>query len=266
MLPKLALSWHNGEHKEARFGMKTAEAHQLGDQIATELCAGQAGAAYAQLSPRLHQRIHFNMLDKVGQRIYHRAGKESWSTTLEFIQHITVEASMGGWVLIACILRDRFEDAPAEAFDLCQDTIIAAGVWYTTDILGERLPGPALLVKFETARNLLDSWRFHTNRWVRRTVGVAVHFWAKRCQDEPFTAGKLLEFLAPMFEERQVDAIKGVGWGLKTIGRVYPDLLVDWLQDQLVTRHRQPARLMLRKALTYLPPQHRTRLLGEAYP
>jgi hypothetical protein len=53
-----------------------------------------------------------------------------------------------------------------------------------------------------------------------------------------------------MFEEREVDAIKGVGWGLKTLGKHYPDLVADWLAKQVA--HRQPRALMLRKAVTYL--------------
>jgi hypothetical protein len=32
---------------------------------------------------------------------------------------------------------------------------------------------------------LLAPWRDDANRWVRRTVGVAVHFWAKRAHGDP---------------------------------------------------------------------------------
>ena len=32
-----------------------------------------------------------------------------------------------------------------------------------------------------------------------------------------------------MFEEWEMDAVKGVGWGLKTLGKHYPDLVADWL-------------------------------------
>jgi hypothetical protein len=56
-----------------------------------------------------------------------------------------------------------------------------------------------------------------------------------------------------------MDAVKGVGWGLKTLGRYYPDLVAEWLPRQVIRRHRA---LMLRKALTYLSDEQRTRVTG----
>jgi len=71
----------------------------------------------------------------------------------------------------------------------------------------------------------------------------------------------LLDLLEPMFEEQDTDAIKGVGWGLKTLGKHYPDLVADWLAQQ-VHRQRHPRALMLRKALTYLSEERRARATG----
>jgi hypothetical protein len=58
--------------------------------------------------------------------------------------------------------------------------------------------------------------------------------------------------LEPLFEEWDMDAVKGVGWGLKTLGKQYPDLVADWLAQQVVPNRRRHRALMLRKALTYL--------------
>ena len=55
-----------------------------------------------------------------------------------------------------------------------------------------------------------------------------------------------------MFEEWEMDAVKGIGWGLKTLGRHYPDLVADWLAQQVVPGQRRHRTLMLRKPLTYL--------------
>jgi len=41
-------------------------------------------------------------------------------------------------------------------------------------------PGPALVARFNKALPELSPWRRDENCWVRRMVGVAVHFWAKR--------------------------------------------------------------------------------------
>jgi hypothetical protein len=59
-------------------------------------------------------------------------------------------------------------------------------------------------------------------------------------------------------------AVKGVGWGLKTLGRQYPDLMAGWLAQQIVPAQRRHRALMLRKALTYLSDEQRARALGSA--
>ena len=66
-----------------------------------------------------------------------------------------------------------------------------------------------------------------------------------------------------MFEERQMDAVKGVGWGLKTLARHYPDLVTDWLVEQVAHRNRRHRALMLRKALTYLSDEQRARIMAK---
>ncbi len=68
----------------------------------------------------------------------------------------------------------------------------------------------------------------------------------------------LLDLLSPLFTERDGDAIKGVGWRLKTLGRYYPDIVSDWLVEQSSRPHRE---LMLRKATIYLPSEFRQRVI-----
>jgi hypothetical protein len=156
--------------------------------------------------------------------------------------------------------RDRDLDG---ALARCRSWIAAGATWYASDILAERVPGPALVDSFEPALDILSPWRQDSSRWVRRAVGVGIHFWAKRSRGAPELAARartLLGFLDPVFEEWEMDAVKGIGWGLKTLGRQYPDLLTSWLDEQVVQRQRRHRALMLRKAITYLPDQDRERL------
>jgi len=46
------------------------------------------------------------------------------------------------------------------------------------------------------------------------------------------------------------------------MGKYYPDLLVEWLEVQVVHLMRKPRPLMLRKALTYLSDEQRARING----
>jgi hypothetical protein len=107
---------------------------------------------------------------------------------------------------------------------------------------------------------LLAPWREDGNPWVRRAVGTGVHLWAKRSRgavELVLQAETLLAFLEPMWGEWEMDAVKGVGWGLKTLGRSYPNLVADWLPKQVGRRHRA---LMLRKAMTGLSEKQRAQV------
>jgi hypothetical protein len=76
-------------------------------------------------------------------------------------------------------------------------------------------------------------------------------------------ASILLKFMEPMFEERETSAVKGVGWGLKTMGKHYPDLVADWLAEEIIPSERQYRAMMLHKALTYLSEEQRAHAVGD---
>jgi hypothetical protein len=239
--------------------VNTQEATKLGEQIAELVENGEPGKAYDLLAPIVSSRTPFPLSGRIGEIV----GRESLTAVNAFLSRIADEKTEGGWVVIGCALSQQLDRDPQGAFARCREYVIAADIWYGADILGERLPGPALLVDFERALELLAPWRGDNNRWVRRTVGVGTHFWAKRSAGKPEhtpQAASLLAFLEPMFEERDVDAVKGVGWGLKTLGKYYPNLLTDWLVEQVGRHQGQYRALMLRKALTYLPTEQRQRL------
>jgi 3-methyladenine DNA glycosylase AlkD len=236
--------------------MKAREADELGAEVAALARRGQKERAYGLLAPVLAERTPFRLLDRVGRTV----GAGPLTETNALLGRIAARQTEGGWVVIGSALGQQLERELDDTLARCRAFVIAADVWYGADILGERVPGPALVASFEASLVRLAPWREDANRWVRRTAGVAVHFWAKRSRGAPELrphAEALLAFLEPMFEEWEMDAVKGVGWGLKTLGRHYPDLVGDWLLVQRQRRHRA---LMLRKAMTYLPEEHRARL------
>ena len=62
-----------------------------------------------------------------------------------------------------------------------------------------------------------------------------------------------------------MDAVKGVGWGLKTLGKYYPDLVAGWLAREIAPSQRRHRTLMLRKTTTYLSDEQRDRAIGESF-
>jgi 3-methyladenine DNA glycosylase AlkD len=239
--------------------LNTHAARDLGMCLAELVRAGQRSQAYDALAPVLAERTPFRLLDIIGESV----GAVPFDDADVFLDRIAAEKTEGGWVVIASALRQQLECDLEGAFSQCKNYIVSADIWYATDILGERVPGPALLIRFEPSLELLAPWRTDSNHWVRRTVGIAVHFWAKRVKGAAAhlsQAETLLTFLEPMFEDWDMDAVKGVGWGLKTLGKYYPKLVTEWLTRQVV--HRRPRSLMLRKATKFLSEEQRARVRG----
>jgi 3-methyladenine DNA glycosylase AlkD len=237
--------------------VKTQEARELGERIAALVGDGQVVEAYDLLSPVLAERTPFAMLRRIGEPV----GVCSQEAIDAFLDLIAVDKTEGGWVVIQSILARMLDRDLAGAFARCRDFIVAADVWYAADTLGEGVVGQALVCCFRPALKLLDPWREDDNPWVRRAAGTGVHFWAKRSRGAVELvpqAKTLLVFLGPMWGEWDMTAVKGVGWGLKTMGRNYPDLMADWLPKQVDRRHRA---LMLRKAMTGLSEKQRARVL-----
>lgn len=239
--------------------MKTDDARHMGQRIAALVQTNLTDRAYALLSPLLVQRTPFRLLGLIGEAV----GAGPPEAVNPFLDRIAADKTEGGWVVIGKALGQQLDRDLPGAFERCRRYIVAADVWYGADILGERVPGPALVAHFQPALELLAPWREDEDVWVRRAVGVAVHFWAKRSRGAEELAPRaraLLDLLEPMFEEWEMSAAKGVGWGLKTLGKHYPDLLVEWLPRQLTRRHRA---VMARKAMAYLSEEQRQRATGE---
>ena len=237
--------------------MRKQEAIELGTAIRACLERGREDEAFGLLAPVLCSRVPFPRLESIGRAM----ALDGLGEMVPFLDRVAATRSEGGWVVIAASLQRYLPGRLEAVFQLTRAYVIQAGVWYACDIFGERVPGTGLLLDFDRSLASLVPWRDDANPWVRRTVGVAVHYWAKRTRGEPDAfprAQILLRFLEPVLEEKDTRALKGIGWGLKTMGRYYPALTARWLEAQL-GQGRQPRALMLRKAVTYLPQHLRAR-------
>ncbi len=240
--------------------MKAKAAAALGAELAGLIAGGRMDQAKAALKPVLSQRVRFPLLGRIGAAV----GKVESDEVNTFLDWVAASQSEGGWVIIGCALGERLGQGLGAVFQRCRRYICQAGTWYSADILGERVPGPALLESFHPALQLLTGWRSDEVRWVRRAAGVALHFWAKRTKGDLHCsrqAQAALDFLTPAFTEWEMDSVKGFGWGLKTLGRYFPDLTADWLFQQAVVQRRPHRALMRKKALTYLKDDSRRRAI-----
>jgi hypothetical protein len=249
--------------------MKAKEARALGVEVALLVDAEQVEQAHDLLSPVLDERTPFATLRRTGGPIgagqMDPPGPEYDRRVNRFLERVAADKTEGGWVIIASALEGQFDRDLSGALARCRGYVIAADVWYGADIFGEGVVGQALVCHFAAALEQLGPWRQDANAWVRRAVGTGTHFWAKRSRGADHLtpeAQTLLAFLEPMFVEWDMRAVKGVGWGLKTLGRYYPDLVADWLAQEIVPGQRRHRALMLRKALTHLSDEQRACALG----
>ncbi len=240
--------------------LKTAkQAREFGDRCVHSLNNGNTVDTLALLNEILEEHTPFRLLDIIGAAL----DKVDRQKANALLDEIAAQGSEGGWVVIASALRERLPADLAGALAASRKYIMEADIWYGCDCFGERVPGPALVDYFDTALDHLKNWRNDPNTWVRRSLGVAGHFWTKHTRDPQYNpqARKLLEFLSPMLEERDINTAKGIGWTLKTMGRYYPRIAAEWLEEELIRKGRKPAAIVRRKALKFLPPELKEKFL-----
>jgi len=241
--------------------VKISEAKTTGESLAQQVSTGDVDNAISSLNPILADRTPFSTLDRIGGSLVDLPQDNIYT----FLDRLASDRYMGAWVVIGSALGAQLDRDFNGALSRCKKYIILSDAWYGADILGERVPGPALCSDFNNALNILSAWRIDSNRWVRRAVGVSVHYWAKKSKGSKLQtkrAVELLNFIAPIFTEWEMDAAKGIGWGLKTMGKFYPDNLTNWLMEILSDQQLRYRAIMVRKSITYLPESNKVEILN----
>jgi 3-methyladenine DNA glycosylase AlkD len=225
------------------------EINQIAEKVVSLTSAGNTEAAFCMLKQILDRKCPFAKLDSVGRKIGQSGvGQPQF---FEIFDKIIDYNAMGGFVIVGRALIYFLPENFGEVMEKSSEYIIKGDKWYVCDIIGERSLGQALVDYFDETLPWLEKFLKDSNKWVKRSVGVALHFFSKRVLDEPEKTEKLLDLIEPHMEEKQIDFVKGIGWGLKTIGRHHPDLLVQFLKRQIDLK-KNVSKLMMRKAVTYL--------------
>ncbi len=205
---------------------------------------------FATLRPLLDAKCPFVKLDRIGKMLGDSA-KSRPSSLFPLLREIVDYNTLGGHVIFAQALVSLLDVDFDRVIKMARDHIQQGATWYICDMVGERVIGQALHRHFEQTLPWLKKFLNDKDPWVRRSAGVAVHLYVKRNK----TAEKEIKILLNIFEvhieERQIDVVKGIGWGLKTVGRHHPDLMDAFLRKQFREKKKLSG-LMLSKATTYL--------------
>lgn len=230
--------------------LSNKEIKLLSEEVVDLILTGNEAEVIKILKPVLDSKCSFSKLDLLGKEIGKIGANQSQKFFKVFDKIIDYNA-MGGFVIVGSALIYFLENNFDEVMKKSCCYIIKGNEWYVCDIIGERSLGHALVGYFNKTLPLLRKFLEDENRWIRRSTGVAIHFFSKRVLDEPEKTKELLKLVEPHIEERQIDVVKGIGWGLKTIGKYHPDILTEFLKNQL-TLGKHISKLMMKKAITYL--------------
>lgn len=225
------------------------EIEQLAEKVVDLTLSGDSEGALHVLKPVLNVKCPFAKLDTLGRHIGKAHTHPDTPKFFETFDRIINYNAMGGFVIVGQSLIHFLPDVFDKVMEKSREYIIEGDVWYVCDIIGERSLGHAVVNHFDITVPWLKRFLEDDNKWVKRSVGVSIHFFSKRILDQPEKTKVLLKVVEPYLEEKQIDFVKGIGWGLKTIGKHHPDILVDFLKPHM---KKNISRLLIRKAVTYL--------------
>jgi len=177
------------------------------------ILAGDVNNAFQTIKPILNRKYPFPMLDSLGRKIG-EAGVSNSQRFFKVFDLIIDYKAIGGFVIIGQALIPLLEKGFKKVMQKSWEYIVKGDEWYVCDIISERSSGYALVNYFDTTVPCFERFLKDENKWVRRSVGVAVHFFSKRVLDEPSKTLRLLNLIEPHVEEKQgiegIMQIKGI--------------------------------------------------------
>jgi len=241
--------------------MKKSEALTIANNCIHYIENRKTPSVWNELLPILNSRTSFQMLDIIGREMGERIVSHK-NNYLNFFDQLSKKKLMGGYVIIAQALIYLLPHDCNECFVKTKKYMIEGDEWYVCDIFGERVLGYAIINHYDKTQTFFRNYTLDDNHWVKRSVGVAAHFFAKKCRDtkrDDKKAAEILTLLDTQISERDIRIIKGIGWGLKTLGRYYPELLVPYIKTQIMSK--RISAVIIRKSVTYLDKNQKNEIL-----
>ena len=169
----------------------------------------------------LAQKVKFPLLAYLAHELFDTYGRlGTWQIIEGLKGRPEAGSSVVAGVLLQCLLPTDLDIALEKGKAL----IVAGDCWYHCDHLGERVHGHALLTQFGSTLPFIREYTTDPNQWVRRSVGVAAHYATKKGL-EAEAVDTLLRLLLRRANSADYQEQRGIGWGLKTIGKFHPQLL-----------------------------------------
>lgn len=230
--------------------LSAQRAAELALECSAYLAEDDLGAFWSCLQPVVESKLSDESLDLFGEILGEEAGKNTERYFRAFDEMIA-KKSRGCYIIVGKALSRMMESHFEQCCDRARDYIARGQSYEASDLIGKPVLGEALVKYFDQTVGVLEELSHDESRWVKRAVGAAVQFFSEEVRD-PERTRRLLELTLPLMASQDEVVLKGVGWGLKTIGRYQPDVLEKFLKTHIGRRDISPE--VVKKAVAYLGP------------
>lgn len=188
---------------------------EIADNAVNHLSNNDYDLFLDSLKPILNSKCPFYKLDLIGKRIGHKL-KDSPEIVVKGFDNLILYNKMGSYVISGQGLTELLPEHIDLVMEKSRQYIIFGDKWYVCDILGERSIGKSLVDYFDITLPWIEKFLEDESNWIKRTAGVSIHFFSKRIINQKERTLLLLDILGPHIEEKQIDVVKGIGWGLNS--------------------------------------------------
>ncbi|WP_104385893.1 DNA alkylation repair protein [Sphingobacterium sp. HMA12] len=165
-----------------------------------------------------------------------------------FIDALVATDEMGSYVMAGMVLQLQLPLMLEQSILKACGYMVIGGQWHICDIVGERVLGHALLTFPEKTTSLLEQLARHPDKWVVRSVGVAIHYAVKKGLAPEF-AETMFKLLLSLSGATDFHIKKGIGWGAKTIAKFHPTIIARHMDSIESSETRQWFRTKVTRGL-----------------
>ena len=197
----------------------------------------------------LHYKVAERYLEAV-EEVLRRRSIEDPDKWLMICDEIADRQTDSAYHLSSLILGGILTQRMKECFDHSRIYLSDTTRWFSSDVYAVHVVCRGLKHDFTNAIRYLYEFANDSSVWVKRCVGIAVHHYAKSVRDMPERIAVILDLMKRLIGEKDVRVAKGIGWGLRSIGEFYPDLLVKFAKRNFA--RKKVSKLLFRVAVANL--------------
>lgn len=148
----------------------------------------------------------------------------------QFCLILAKQHTIGGNVVIGKLLQQTIATHFEEHIDTACTCISEGAVWYSADLIGERVIGHSLLVQPTITLEKMRSLKHSQNQWIVRSLGAGSHYAIKKGLDRAW-ADHLFQLLLSLAQRKEKHIKTGIGWAAKTTAKFHPEIIKNYSEQ-----------------------------------